>query len=114
MKAHTARAIQLFSAAVSVAVLGLAAPIAHADDQDSQYLAGLAAANINTDNPAALIAAGHAACDSIGAPGFNPFSAWSTPAQWAGAGVGFGQINQATIAAGRAYCPDKLHSIGLS
>lgn len=109
MKTPAMKLIQVTSLAASFAVVGLA-PVSSADSADDQYLAALAAMNINTDNPGPLIAAGHAQCDALG----NPFAAWGVWGQWAGAGVRPDQFNQAATAAGRAYCPEKMQSLGLS
>lgn len=109
MKAPAIRIVHLTAVGAFFVMLGIA-PFANADSADDQYLAALAAMNINTDNPGPLIAAGHAQCDALG----NPFAAFGMWGQWAGAGVGPGQVQQAATAAGRAYCPDKMQSIGLS
>lgn len=108
MNTPVMRMIQVASLAASFALLGLT-PAANADSADDQYLADLAAMNINTANPGPLIAAGHAQCDALG----NPFATMGAWGQWAAAGVGPGQTNQAATAAGRAYCPDKMQSLGL-
>jgi Protein of unknown function (DUF732) len=102
--------IQATVAALALSVV--IAPLAHADSQDDQYLSALAGMNINTANAPQLISAGHAWCDAIG--NFNPGAIIGFQGQFLGAGVPYGETAQAEIAAGRAYCPDKLHSMGLS
>jgi hypothetical protein len=99
---------QILCAAAVFAALSLA-PLAHADSQDDQFLSAVRALGITA--PAdQLIAAGHTACDGIG----NSPSVLAAEGQLLGAGVPYGQITPVFIAAGRAYCPDKLHSIGMS
>jgi hypothetical protein len=102
--------IQATLAALALSII--VAPLAHADSQDDQYLSALAGLNINTTSAAQLIAAGHAWCDAMGNP--NPGAILGLQAQLLGAGVPYGQTPQVEIAAGRAYCPDKLPSLGLS
>jgi Protein of unknown function (DUF732) len=92
-----------------VALVGVPAPDASADD--GQFLSAVSAIGINAD-PARLIAAAHAECDAMPFP--NNFASWGNQARWMGAGVPMSLVTQVFIAAGRAYCPDKLHAIGLS
>jgi hypothetical protein len=99
-----------FTAVAFVALtLLLGAGVAHADSQDSQYLSAVSALGITA--PAdQLIAGGHAVCDGVG----NSGAELAAQGQLLAAGVPYGQVGQVFIAAGRAYCPDKLHSLGLS
>ncbi|MGH3968155.1 MAG: DUF732 domain-containing protein [Mycobacterium sp.] len=86
-------------------------PIAHADSQDDQFLSAVAALGI-TGPADQLIAAAHTACDQ--AIGSGPSLNFGPMSQAINAGVPYGQMTQFYVAAGRAYCPDKLHSIGMS
>jgi hypothetical protein len=99
----------LCTAAVTVTALSLA-PAAHADSQDDQFLSAVAALGIN-GAPDQLIAAAHAVCDMWGSgqPAYL-----GVLGQAVAAGVPYGQTHQFYVAAGRAYCPDRLHAIGLS
>jgi hypothetical protein len=97
------------TAAMALAALTLVAP-AHADSADEAYLAAVRALGLSTANAPALIAGGHATCDNQG----NPFGLLGAQGQLVSAGVPYGLMPQVTIAAGRAYCPGKLHAAGLS
>jgi hypothetical protein len=98
----------LLAAALALSIIG--APLAHADSHDDQYLSALAGLGINTAPADQLITAGHTTCDSMG----NPFQGLAAQGQFLSAGVPYGQITPVEIAPARAYCPDKLHSVGLS
>lgn len=102
------RPLALVCAPLATATL-LAAPVL-ADTQDNQYLGAVAALGITAD-PQGLIAGAHTMCDGLGTVGFSWMAA---EGQVVGAGVPAGQATPVLIAAGRAYCPDKLHAIGLS
>ena len=100
----------ILCAVMAVAALFLT-PLAHADSQDDQFLSAVAALGI-TGAPDQLIAAAHTVCDNIGG---GPWLGMSPQmAQSLSAGVPYGMLTQFFVAAGRAYCPDKLHSIGMS
>ncbi len=108
------RLAALVAALAGLAVAGATcAPTTHADNPDQQYLAALAAMGVNGD-PAALIAAGHASCDQIGQVTVSMFGLTPASAQLMAAGVPYAQLQQASVAGARVYCPDKLHSLGLS
>jgi hypothetical protein len=100
--------IPIFLAGLALSVI--TAPLAHADQGDDAYLSAVAALGINTSNGGALIAAGHATCDTIG----NPFGQLGVQGQLVSAGVPYGQITPVEVAAARVWCPDKLHAAGLS
>jgi hypothetical protein len=97
----------LILSVLPVALFG--AGVAHADSQDNQYLQAVAALGV-TAPPEGLIAAGHAICDGMG----NTVAMYGVEAQVLGAGVPYPQMGQVFVAAGRAYCPEKMHSFGLS
>jgi hypothetical protein len=92
------------------ALLLLPAAHANADSPDNQYLHAVSALGITTAQPDQLIAGAHTLCDGLGT-GWNLFPA---EGQLLSAGVPYGQLTQVFTAAGRAYCPDKMHSVGLS
>ena len=97
--------------AVGFAAL-LLAPLAHADSHDNQFLSAVAALGITAPSDQ-LIAAAHTVCDVMG--GGGGFLGYvPVQNQLLGMGVPSGQIQQVYVAAGRAYCPDKLHAAGLS
>jgi hypothetical protein len=48
-----------------VSLLGLAAPTAHADAVDNNFLAALKAKGINFASPQSAIVAGHVVCDQL-------------------------------------------------
>jgi hypothetical protein len=100
-------------AALTIAGAVFGAPIARANTADQQYLGALAAMGINGD-PAALIAGAHSVCDLIGTMTVSMFGLNPATSQLLGAGVPYAQLRQASIAGARVYCPDKLHSLGLS
>jgi hypothetical protein len=101
--------VQKLTAAMALAALALAGP-AHADSADDAYLAAVRALGLPTVNAPALIAGGHATCDQQG----NPFGLLGAQGQLVSAGVPYGLMPQVTIAAGRVYCPDRLHAVGLN
>jgi hypothetical protein len=103
--------MKLFIGVVAVFAAAIFAASAHADGPDQQYLAALAASGIDTGQADQLIAAGHASCDALGV--WNPFSGVTTAGQFMQAGVTHDQLRAANMAAARAYCPDKLHAMGL-
>ena len=104
------RIIATATAALAVAVPAITSgPVALADTVDDQYIAAARALGV-TSPPDQLINAGHTVCDAWGNFGFG-LTAQGT---LLGAGVPFTLIQPMEIAAGRAYCPDKLHAIGLT
>jgi hypothetical protein len=48
-----------------VSLVGVAAPTAHADAVDDNFLAALKAKGINVDSPQRAIIAGHVVCDQL-------------------------------------------------
>jgi len=102
-------AVCMFAALLAIALVPTA--VAHGYSADNQFLSAVAALGI-TGAPDQLIAAAHTVCDNIGG---GPWLGMSPQmAQSLSAGVPYGMLTQFFVAAGRAYCPDKLHSMGMS
>lgn len=93
------------------AVLGsatiLAMPMAHATNQDEQYLSTLGAQGIN-GQPDAMIGFARSFCDTVG--GFG--AAANQYGLAASQGLSMMQTAQAGAAAIKSYCPDKMPQVG--
>ena len=83
------------------ALFALAAPAAHADTQDQQFL-NLAHSNGVGGQNDSLIAYAHEFCNTDGN------NMWDTALPLAGQGVWPNQFYTLRVAASRAYCPDKI------
>jgi len=93
------RVTTLITAATATAAIGSAAPAAHADAPDQQFL-NLVHSNGVGGQDDTLIAYAHEFC------GGGPVLP-SGPALF-GQGVTPGQLYQVKVAASRVYCPDKI------
>ena len=93
------RLTTLIGAAAATAAIGSAAPTAHADTPDQQFL-NLVHSNGVGGQDDTLIAYAHEFCTTSG---------WlpSGPALY-GQGVAPGQLYTIKVAASRVYCPDKI------
>jgi hypothetical protein len=60
---------------VGYALAMIAAPLAHADDDDTAYEVAIQSVGVPADSPAAATAYGRALCDRISAVGFDPLVA---------------------------------------
>jgi hypothetical protein len=94
------------AAVLTAVAMMMAPPSASADSTDDQFLGSLSDIGV-TGDPDTLISAAHTACDNMGAPNGLGFVG-----EIFGAGVRPRQFTQFMLTAGRAYCPDKLHSTG--
>jgi hypothetical protein len=91
------------SPALSVVVGALAAaPVAHADAQDTRFLNSLSAEGINVNQPDTLISFAHTMCDVLGTPGaIGPMYGLMASQQLSPM-----QASNVSLAGVKAYCPD--------
>jgi hypothetical protein len=104
---------------VAVAVVLLAAPVAHADTADAQFLGLLSSNGMNVGASDRLIAIAHERCDDDGLsrdtqrnwiygahPSAYAQAMWKIYAELEKQGVTAGQVSPFVHAAMTVYCPD--------
>jgi len=87
--------------AVGAAIAVCSAAPAHADGQDDQFLAAVAAQGIHAD-PVVLMTAGRSICNGVGTPAALPVF-YGLQMQ----GLAPPQVSNFLMAGVRTYCPDK-------
>jgi hypothetical protein len=101
------RSVKLASLMVACALAMVAAPLAHADDDDTAYLVAIQSVGVPNDSPATATAYGRGLCDRIALVGFDPLVAAVHQDNLA-AGV---TMHQSALIIGSAisnYCIDKF------